>query len=96
MQEVELQSVEMSEGSGEALVERRLDYLSDVEVEVEARIGTMQVSVGELFSMKEGKVIALMQKADEPVDLLLKGRVVARGRLTVVGDSFGVEVTEVS
>jgi len=96
MQDVDLQEVEQQSVSGKPVVEKNLEYLKDVDVMLEVRVGKTQLTVGELFKLTEGSVLKLEQLANESVDLLLKGNVVARGRLTVVDDHFGVEVTEVN
>jgi flagellar motor switch protein FliN/FliY len=51
--------------------------------------------VQDLFSLKDGSVVELQRMVDDPVDVLLNGRVVARGQLVASGDQFGVRVTEI-
>ena len=69
--------------------------VKDVRVELSVRLGDTTMTIGELFSMGEGTVLSLDREIDMPVDVLLNGRVVARGQLVAAGDNFGVSVTEV-
>ena len=56
---------------------------------------TLSVCVGsELLKARKDQVIALDSGVDEPVDLLLEGKVVARGQLVAIGDRFGVRITQ--
>ena len=57
--------------------------------------GRCELSVKELFELKESSVLTLDSGTRETVDVLLDGKVVARGTLVAAGDSFGVQVTEV-
>ncbi len=82
--------------TGEAsVVSRSAELLKDVNVTLEIRLGEAAVSVQELFGLKDGSVIELQRMVDDPVDVLLNGRVVARGQLVASGDQFGVRVTDI-
>ena len=94
MSDIELQEVNLADGNGKPVIQKNMEYLQDIEVELQVRIGKAKLTVEELFSLTENKVIPLLESVDAPVDLLLKGKVVARGQLTVVGDNFGVKITE--
>jgi len=51
--------------------------------------------VKELFELKENSILTLDSGTREAVEVLLDGKVVARGMLVAVGDSFGVQISEV-
>lgn len=74
----------------------KLDLVSDVRVTLDAVIGGVELPIHELFALKTGKVLDLDALVDGPILLRCKGHDIARGRLVVVGDNFGVEVTEVA
>lgn len=82
----------LAEG-GEALVQGR-HPLHAVRIELQVRVGSASMTVGELLAARENEVLALDRGVAEPVDLLLEGQVVARGELVAVGDCFGVRITE--
>ena len=58
-------------------------------------LGSAELTVAELFALKEGAVVELLQASDAPLDISLDGRVIGRGELVVVGDNFGVRITEI-
>lgn len=68
--------------------------LLGVKARLQVCVGETTVTVGELMSAREGHVLALDRRVDEVVDLMLDGRVVARGQLVAVDDVFGIRITE--
>ncbi len=71
-----------------------LDVLADVPLEVSVMLGRTRKNIREILEMLPGSVIELDRMAGEPVDILVNGRPVARGEVVVVGENFGVRVTE--
>jgi flagellar motor switch protein FliN/FliY len=65
-----------------------------VKTRLEVCVGETSVTVGELVGAKEGHVLRLDREVDQPVDIRLDGKVVARGILVAVGDHFAVRLTE--
>ena len=82
------------DGQGDNLLTSPLNAIEHVKVKLTVRIGEAEISIGELNHMKEDHVLRLDNLVDEPVDILLEGRVVARGQLVAVDDNFGVRITE--
>ena len=68
--------------------------LLSVKTTLQVCVGEAVLSVGELTQTRVGQVIKLDREVDGLVDLMLDGRVVARGQLVAVDDCFGVRVTE--
>jgi flagellar motor switch protein FliN len=68
--------------------------LRHVKTTLSVRVGTAEITVGQLLSAKEEQVLRLDQTMDQPVEILLEGQVVARGTLVAVEDHFGVRITE--
>jgi flagellar motor switch protein FliN/FliY len=68
--------------------------LHAVRARLQACAGEVELTVGELLAAREHQVLVLDRGVDEPVDLLLEGRVVARGQLVAVDGVFGVRITE--
>lgn len=69
------------------------DVLRSVKACVEVRVGQFQMTVSDLLSIKENQVIPLEQALEQEIDLLVNGKVVARGNLVAVGDNFAVKIT---
>jgi len=71
-----------------------LGFLADVSLQVEVRVGGAQVSIGQLLELSPGAVVALERRAEDPVEVVAAGRVIARGEMVVVDDGLGVRITE--
>ncbi len=72
-----------------------LGLVMDVELDVTLRFGQRQLSLREVMDLTSGSVVELDREVDEPVELLLDGRVIARGEAVIVDGNYGVRVTEV-
>ncbi|MEV4351738.1 flagellar motor switch protein FliN [Actinoplanes sp. NPDC049596] len=72
-----------------------LDMLHDVEMEVSAELGRTRMSVRELLSLTPGAIVELDRAAGSPADLLVNGRLIARGEVVVVDENFGIRITEI-
>ncbi len=77
------------------IVEGNLDLLLDVELEVMLRFGERSMLLREILDLGAGSVVELDRTIDEPVDLLLDGRIIARGEVVVVDGNYGLRVLEV-
>jgi len=73
-----------------------LERLTDVTVEVSVEIGRTRMTLGEALALGPGSLIGLHRMAGEPVDLLVNGRVIARGEVVVIDEEFGLRVTDVA
>ncbi|MDT4989353.1 MAG: flagellar motor switch protein FliN [Micromonosporaceae bacterium] len=72
-----------------------LDLLHDVEMEVTAELGRTRMSVRELLSLSPGTVVELDRAAGGAADLLVNGRLIARGEVVVIDENFGIRITEI-
>jgi flagellar motor switch protein FliN/FliY len=73
-----------------------LERLNDVSVEVSVEIGRTRMTLGDALALGPGSVIGLHRLAGEPVDLLVNGRVIARGEVVVLDEEFGLRITDVT
>ena len=74
---------------------RNLDLLMNVSLAVSAELGRRTLRLGELLRLGAGAVLELDRRIDAPVDLLVNGRLIARGEIVAVDERFGVRITEV-
>ncbi len=72
-----------------------LDLVMDVELNVTLRFGQRQLTLREVLELTSGSVIELDRQVEEPVELLLEGKVIARGEAVVIDGNYGLRVTEV-
>ncbi len=74
---------------------RGLDFLYDIPLQVSVEVGRTRILLKELLSMSEGYVIELEKLAGEPLDLYVNDRLIAHGEAVLVGDKFGIRLTDV-
>lgn len=75
-----------------------LDAILSIPVTVQVVLGTTSMPVARLMKLGRGAVITLDQKVGAPVNVLVNGRIVARGEVVVVDEDnsrFGVTLTEI-
>lgn len=95
---VEVKRVEFADLDVESPVaagSNSVKFLFDVPMTVEALLGSTEVSIKDVLEIGPGSVVELDKTYGEPVDIYLNGRLVARGDVVIVGEQFGVKVTEI-
>jgi flagellar motor switch protein FliN len=75
---------------------RRLDVILDIELPVVVRFGHTEMPIRALSRLSPGSVIELGRSPDDPVEILVSNRVVARGEVVIVGGNYGVRVLDVT
>jgi flagellar motor switch protein FliN/FliY len=81
--------------SAPAAQRRGLELLHGVDMEVTVELGRTRMTVRDLLSLAPGAVLELDRAAGSPADLLVNGRLIARGEVVVVDENFGLRVTEI-
>ncbi len=69
-----------------------VDMLLDVDLDVSIELGTANLSIKRILDLAPGAVVELDRMAGEPVDLVVNGKVVARGEVVVVDENFGIRI----
>lgn len=72
-----------------------LGVLDDMEVNVVVELGRHRFTLDEALELDEHSTLPLDHNADQPVDILVNGRLFARGEVVTVGDRFGVRLTQI-
>lgn len=73
--------------------------IMDIPVEVQIVLGSTEMAVSDLMGLQKGSTVALNRRVGEPVDVVVNGRRIARGEITVLENDpsrFGIRLTEVS
>ena len=81
--------------AGPGSVARGLEMLQGVIMDVTVELGRARMSVRELLALTPGTVLELDRAAGSPADLLVNGRLIARGDVVVIDEDFGLRVTEI-
>lgn len=72
-----------------------LDLLLDIQLPVVVRMGQTDMQMGELLKLTPGSILELNRSADAPVELLVNGKLIAKGEVVVVDGNFAFRITEI-
>ncbi len=86
---------QFADGFGENKEGHNIDIVLDIPVTLSMELGRTRMSIRDLLQLKSGSVVELQKMADEPLDILVNGTLVAKGEAVVVDDRFGVRLTDV-
>jgi len=73
----------------------RLGFFMDLELEVTLRFGGRNILLKDILQLGPGSVLELDREIQDPADLLLDGKLIARGEVVMVDGNYGLRVTEV-
>jgi flagellar motor switch protein FliN len=90
-----IRSPEVSSKKSDGTSGRGLEFLYDVPLQISVEVGRSKILLRDLLRMGEGYVIELDKLAGEPLDLYVNSRLIARGEAVLVGDKFGIRLTDV-
>lgn len=74
---------------------RNIDLIMDVPVEVSAILGRTKKNIGQILELGTGSLIELDNNLEEPVEVLVNGKLVAKGEIVVVNENFGVRINSI-
>lgn len=75
--------------------EGNLEVLLDVPLEVIVELGRTDLQIKEILSLAPGSVVELNRMAGEPINIMVNGKLVARGEVVVIDENFGVKITHI-
>jgi flagellar motor switch protein FliN/FliY len=74
------------------------NVIMNIPVELQIVLGSAEMPVSELLALQKGSTVSLNRRIGEPVDVVVNGRKIARGEITVLESDpsrFGVKLTEI-
>lgn len=80
---------------GDLMHRKNLEMILDIPLEVSVELGRNKMLINDLLQLGQGSVIELNKLAGEPLEVLVNGRLVARGEVVVLHDKFGVRLTDI-
>jgi flagellar motor switch protein FliN/FliY len=72
-----------------------IGILGDVDVTISVELGRATKKIAEVLEFGEGTIIELDSDAGAPCDVLVNGKVIAKGEVVVIDDKFGVRLVEI-
>ncbi|HEY8997417.1 MAG TPA: FliM/FliN family flagellar motor switch protein [Edaphobacter sp.] len=79
-----------------AAVNTKIEILNDIDLDATLRFGSRDMTLEEVLGLGPGSVIELDRHVNEPVELVVGDRIVARGEIVVMSGNFALRVTEVA
>jgi flagellar motor switch protein FliN len=93
--EEEKKKEEEERETAEKIIPEVLRSLLDIPLEISVEIGRTKMLLGDLLQITQGATIELDKQENEPVEILVNGRHIARGEIVLVGDKFGVRIIDI-
>ena len=84
--------------SGDEASMRNSGVIMNIPVDVQIVLGSTEMQVSDLMALQKGSTVALNRRIGEPVDVVVNGRRIARGEITVLESDpsrFGIRLTEI-
>lgn len=75
--------------------QENIDLIMDVPLEVTVELGRTKKSIKEILEFSPGTIVELDKIAGEPIDVLVNGKMVAKGEVVVIEESFGIRITDI-
>ncbi|WP_416380268.1 MULTISPECIES: flagellar motor switch protein FliN [unclassified Gilliamella] len=72
-----------------------INLILDIPIDLSVELGRTKMAIKDLLNLTQGSVIALDGLAGEPLDILINGYLIAQGEIVVVGDNYGVRITDI-
>lgn len=74
---------------------QNLDFILDIPLKVSVELGRTKVVIKDLLQLGQGSVLELDKLAGEPLEVLVNGKLVARGEVVSVNEKFGIRLTDI-
>lgn len=86
---------DLSGAGGGAAGQPNLELVRDIQVTLTVELGRTDMIIQDILELTAGKVIELDRLAGEPLDILVNGKLLAKGEVVVVDENFGVRITSI-
>lgn len=86
---------ELAEINLDSIAKSNIGLLLDISMQLTVELGRTKMQIKKILGLGEGSIIELEKLAGEPVDLLVNGKLIAKGEVVVIDENFGVRITEI-
>lgn len=84
-----------TKGGSSHISGEKLKILENIEVTLSIEVGRTEMTIRDLLRLNEGSVIELDRLAGEPLDLFVNGAIIAKGEVVMVGERYGIRLTDI-
>lgn len=74
---------------------KNLDLLLDIDIPISVRMGSAKLFLKDILGLGPGNIVELEQNADDPIELAINDKVIARGEVVIVDGYFGFRIKEI-
>ena len=74
---------------------QNLDFILDIPLKVSVELGRTLIVIKDLLQLGQGSVLELDKLAGEPLEILVNGKMIAKGEVVVLNEKFGVRLTDI-
>ncbi len=74
---------------------QNLDFILDIPLRVTVELGRTNYLIKDLLALGQGSVLELNKMAGEPLEILVNGKLIAKGEVVVINEKFGVRISEI-
>jgi len=75
---------------------RGLDFLKDVDVRLSVELGRTDMKLKDILALREDSLVVLDRLTDELLDVMVNGKVIAKGEIVTQGNRFGLRIVELA
>jgi flagellar motor switch protein FliN/FliY len=75
---------------------RGFDFLKDVDVRLSVELGRTDMKLKDVLALGEDSVVMLERLTDELLDVMVNGKVIAKGEIVTQGNRFGLRIVEMA
>ena len=94
--EVEFAQMNNTVNTAEIYEKKNLNLLLDIKLGLIVELGRSEMQLRDILKLTKGSVIELDRLSGEPVDLFVNNKIIARGEVVVIDDSFGLRITQLA
>ena len=74
---------------------QNLDFILDIPLKVTAELGKTNILIKDLLQLSQGSVLELDKLAGEALEIVVNGKLVAKGEVVVINEKFGIRLTDI-
>ena len=75
---------------------RQFRLLADIPVRMSVEVGSTSLRLAEVMDLSEGSVVELDRQADDLLDIMVNGALIAKGEVVTVNGRYGIRVVEIA
>ncbi|NBC37517.1 flagellar motor switch protein FliN [Novosphingobium sp. FSY-8] len=75
---------------------RGFDFLKDVDVRLSVELGRTEMKLKDVLSLGEESIVMLDRLTDELLDVMVNGKIIAKGEIVTQGNRFGLRIVEMA